>query len=358
MIEDRKSEAYLERLVNESQFRKFLEEVLGPADEHAICHHPEGHSNETLFVEWGDRELVVRRPPPGETAEKAHDVLREHQIISALSDSVVPVPEPVFASDNPEVMGSEFYATERLRGDVIRGTEPERFATAAYRQAIGEELIETLVSIHSIDYEARDLDSIGRPNGFTERQVSRWRKQLEWAFERTDAVRSVPALMDVGDWLAANTPDSHGKALVHGDYKLDNVMFAPGTPPEITGVFDWELSTIGDPFTDVGWLLTFWHDSGDPEPPVPELMPTFMAREGYPSRAELVSQYEELRGVEIENARFYRVLAVFKLAALGEMFFRRHLEGNSDDMLYPKMEAAVPRLATRALRIIEGEHPL
>ncbi|MFB6244596.1 MAG: phosphotransferase family protein, partial [Halobaculum sp.] len=320
--------------------------------------HGAGHSNETLFVTFGDRELVVRRPPPGETAATAHDVLREHHVTDALVDTPVPVPEPVAACDDETVLGAEFYVMERVAGDVIRGTEPTRFADPDSRRQVGEELVDTLAAIHTVDPETVGLDEFGKPAGFTRRQVNRWAGQFQWAFETTMTEREVPEIFEATEWLTDNVPDAHPETLVHGDFKLDNVMFAPGTPPELVGVFDWELSTLGDPRTDLGWLLSFWRDPGDPEMAVPELGTAFTDREGYPTRTELVSRWESATGLDYEHDRFYRALAVYKLAALGEMFFRRHLEGNADDDLYPVMRERVPAMAERCLRIVDGEEPL
>ncbi|WP_101297343.1 phosphotransferase family protein [Halegenticoccus soli] len=367
-------DGYFERLVDEDALRSYLAGELGEAEPFAVERHDAGHSNETLFATWGDRDLVIRRPPPGEVAETAHDVLREYRVVDALQGTEVPVPPTVLACEDHGVLGCDFYVMERVEGDVLRESEPERFAAPGARRRIGEELVDALATIHGVDYEAVGLGDFGRPAGYTERQVERWRKQLAWAFERTREEREVPALEAVGEWLADNVPESHPETLVHGDYKLDNVMFAPAgryasgnggaggargaAEPEIVAVFDWELSTLGDPLSDLGWLLAFWRDEGDPEPAVPELMPTFMAREGYPTRRELAERYEERTGIAFENDRFYRALAVYKLAALGEMFLRRHLEGNSSDPLYPKMGAGVPALADRAVRIVDGDEEL
>ncbi|QLG63512.1 phosphotransferase family protein [Halorarum salinum] len=349
---------YLARLVDPERLRAFLDAELGPAESFALERHPEGHSNETLFVTHGDRDLVVRRPPPGETAETAHDVLREFRVVDALGDTPVPVPETLCACEDESVLGADFFVMARTAGDVLRGAEPVRFAAPDRRRRVGEELVDTLASIHSVDPGAVGLDDFGRPAGFTDRQVDRWSRQFRWAFEVTADEREVPAIHETTTWLTEHVPGSRPETLVHGDYKLDNVMFGPGTPPELVAVFDWELSTLGDPRTDLGWMLSFWHDPGDPEPAIPELQSTFTAREGYPRRRDLVDRYEAATGIEYEHDRFYRTLAVYKLAALGEMFFRRHLEGNSDDPLYPKMEAGVPALGERCLRIIEGDEGL
>ncbi|MGM0399491.1 MAG: phosphotransferase family protein [Halobacteriota archaeon] len=351
-------EEYFERLVDEESLSSYLAAELGSAETFAVDRHDEGHSNETLFVTWGERDLVVRRPPPGETADTAHQVLREYRVMDALQETPVPVPPTVLACEDESIIGSEFYVMERVDGDVLRDGEPARYATPTMREQVGETLVDTLASIHAVEYDAVGLADFGRPEGYTARQVERWQRQLAWAFERTEAVRAIPELEEVGSWLAENAPTDHPRSLVHGDYKLDNVLYAPGTPPSVAAIFDWEMATLGDPRADLGWLLAYWRD--DPEPTVRDAVhaPAFTATEGYPSRRDLVERWEAQTGLTFEHERFYRVLAVYKLAGLGEMFYRRHLEGNADDALYPEMESRVPALAERALAIRDGEDPL
>jgi aminoglycoside phosphotransferase (APT) family kinase protein len=350
---------YFERIVDEESLRAYLTAELGAAETYDVRHHQEGHSNETLFVTWGDRELVIRRPPPGDIAENAHDVLREYQVIDALQETDVRVPVSVLACDDHSVIGSDFYAMEQQEGDVLRDEEPDRFANPAAREQVGYEAIDRLVEIHQVDYEAVGLEEgeFGYPPGFTERQVRRWSEQLMWAFQVTADDREVEDLYTVMEWLYDNVPDDeeYPNTLVHGDYKLDNLMFGPGEDPEIAAIFDWEMSTLGDPFTDLGWLLSYWRDEGDPESPLPSLAQPFLTREGYPTRRELVDRYERKTGFDFDDATFYWVLAAYKLAGLGEMFYRRYLEGNSADPMYPKMEEGVPALAEHALAIINGE---
>ncbi len=348
------SEEYLDRLVDEDRLSTYLTDELGPAEEITVMRHEQGHSNETLFIEWGGRELVLRRPPAGETAETAHQVTREYRVMDALQDTPVPVPTTVLACEDKEILGAEFYVMERQHGDVLRTEEPNRFQNPAARKRLSEGMIDTLAAIHSVDPAVVGLDDFGYPDGFTERQVRRWSEQFTWAFDVTGEEREVPEVYELMSWLTEHAPEEHPHTLVHGDFKLDNLMFAPGTPPELTAVFDWELSTLGDPLTDLGLLLLFWQDPDDPEPPIPELMPTFTAKEGYLSREELIDRYEKRSGIDAAQLRFYRVLAAYKMAALGEMFFRRHLEGNAADPLYPKMREGVPRLAKRTLEMAEG----
>ena len=346
-------------LVDREPLREFLRDHLGVADTFAVERHDQGFSNETLFVTWGERDLVLRRPPLGETAETAHDVLREYEVIDALQETDVPVPATVAATDDAGVIGCPFYVMERVVGDVLRYSEPDRFAAPERRQAIGEEMVDTLATVHAVDHEAVGLGEFGRPEGFTRRQVERWTEQFEWAFQETTAEREVPEIGEMGDWLAANCPDEHAHTLVHGDYKLDNVVFGPATPPEIAGVLDWEMSTLGDPLCDLGWMLFFWFDDADDVPPLLQMMgPEFLTGEDYFSRAEVVDRYEQRTGIAVDNLTFYRVLAVYKMAALGEMFYARFLMGNSDSTFYEMMEDGVPMLARRGLDIIEGERRL
>lgn len=352
------SEEKIGQLVDQEALATRLTAELGAAEKYEIERFPGGHSNETLFMTWDDHDLVLRRPPPGETAENAHDVLREYHVMDALQDTNVRVPSTVLACDDHSVVGSDFYVMERIEGPVLRNDEVARFSNSGSRQTIAEELVDRLVEIHSVDVERVDLTDFGRPDGFLTRQVSRWREQFDWACETTAEEREIPSLKRVQEWLGQNIPEPPPSTLVHGDYKLDNVIFEPDGSPKIAAIVDWEMSTLGDPLTDLSWLLTYWEDAGDEDCAIPELIPTFTRREGYPTKADLVNQYERATGTTFEHDRFYRALAVYKLAAICEMFYRRYLEGSSDDSMYPKMRERVPTMVDWALRIIEGEEPI
>jgi len=360
MADSSDPETYLRRIVDEDALREYLVDHLGPVDKYEVELHGEGHSNETLLLTWGDNQLVIRRPPPGEVASSAHNVLREYRVIDALQNTAVRVPRTVLACDDHSVIGSDFYVMEAVEGDVIRTDLPKRFQRDESRAQIGRELVDRLVEIHKVDYDAAGLRELGHPEGFTQRQVERWTKQFDWASEVTESERTVPGIEFVTEWLWENVPEDHPQTLLHGDYKLDNMLFGPGETPEIASVLDWELSTLGDPLTDLGWMLSFWWDEKDPNVPrsTGDLYPDIMRDSTYPTRQELVNQYEERTGWKFLNHQFYRVLGVYKLAALGEMFFRRHLEGNADDPLYPEMREGVPAITKRAVRIIEGDEPL
>ncbi len=347
-------------LIDREALTSFLQAELGDAADLTIERHPAGHSNETLFLTWGNRDLVLRRPPVGATAESAHDVLREARFMDALADTAVPVPSVVTTSDDHNILGCDFVLMDRLAGDVIRTDEPPRFATPANRQAIADELIETLTTIHTVEYEAVGLGDIGRPDGYLARQVETWRTQLEeWLLPMTEHDRPVPDAAAVGSWLASNVPEETAHRLVHGDYKLDNVMFGPGTPPGLIGVFDWEMATLGDPLADLAWMLLFWREADDPDMAVPaEFTPRVTEKAGYPDRSALIARYEDEMDVDFHHRRFYYGLAAYKIAAACEAMYFRYRTGEADDSLYPYLEEGVPAMMARAKRIIDDETPL
>ncbi|MDS0476950.1 phosphotransferase family protein [Natrinema sp. 1APR25-10V2] len=348
---------HLDSLVDTDALSEYLATELGDTESFDVSYHDEGHSNEIIFFNWGDGEYALRRPPSGKTPESAHDVLREYEVLSALSETAVPVPETVFACNDHSVIGSDFFVMQRLDGTVIHNDtgEPSRFAEPEYREQISSELVETLAKIHDVDYERIGLGNFGSPEKYLSKQIALWTNQMEQCFKRSG--REIDALRDTAEWLADSIPEPIEPTLVHGDYKLDNVIFSSGTPPEIIGVFDWEMSTLGDPLADVGYMLFNW-EHGTDNPAVPELFPQFTEYEGYPSQRELVEMYEDASGRTYRHDRFYRALAGFKLGTALEAFYARYLEGTTTDSMYPSLEAGIPELANRIQRIIDGKEPL
>ncbi|MFB6172551.1 MAG: phosphotransferase family protein [Haloarculaceae archaeon] len=366
-------------IVDAAALRERLAADLGTPSSFSVAPLGGGNANETLHVEWGERDLVVRRPPLDEPApDILHDLLREYAVLDALADTWVPTPDVLFACEDESVLGSEFYVMERLPGDVVDDDPPERFQTRAHRRAVGAETVDTLAKIHDVDVDRVGLGSLGDPDGYTDRLVSRLTDQLSWATDRTADRRELPVLWEVADWLADHVPPMRHRALVHGDYKPDNLLFAPGTPPRINGVLDWEMAGRGDPLVDVGWLLSYWTEARDPSPvtddvrdryadhdafPMLEVYAEsyskFMRHEDFHTRRELLDRYEAQTGVTYADDRFYRALGVFKLAVLCEGFFRTFLEGSpSAKESYPLMELLVPTLGRQARQVIDGETPL
>ncbi|HEU5367034.1 MAG TPA: phosphotransferase family protein, partial [Ktedonobacterales bacterium] len=242
----------LPSLVDEAALERYLAEHLPAAEgadgpltaERVIA----GHSNETFFITRGSQSWVLRRPPLGPLLPTAHDVLREYRVLSALAKTNVPVPQPVLACEDTSVIGAPFYLMERKRGVVIRETLPAFADTPAVRRDLGLALVDALASLHSVDWRAAGLEGFGKPEGYLERQVRRWMGQLDGARNR-----EIPELDQVSEWLKEHIPDSPPATIVHGDYRMDNVMFADGLPTQVIAILDWEMSTLGDPLADLGY---------------------------------------------------------------------------------------------------------
>jgi aminoglycoside phosphotransferase (APT) family kinase protein len=317
-----------------------------------VVRHRAGHSNETFFVSRGAARWVLRRPPRGAFLPTAHDVVREHRVLSALAGTPVRAPRPVLVCEDASVIGAPFALMEAVDGFVIRDRLPAPFAGSDHargRRTIGEDLVDALAEVHGVDWRAIGLEGFGKPGGYLERQLRRWGGQLE----RTEPLtRVLPDLHRAGDWLGRHLPAESRLSLVHGDYKLDNVVVA-SDPPRVVAILDWEMSTLGDPLADLGWMLSFWREPADPagfdlEVEAPTRTP------GFPSRAELTERYEARSGRPAGDLTFYLVLAVWKLAILLEGSYARHLAGLTDDPFFSRMEEAVPALARRALAVAGG----
>ena len=301
----------------------------------------DGHSNVTYALRRGSVELVVRRPPRGPLPPSAHDVLREARVLRALQGRA-PVPRVLAACDDPAVIGAPFYVMERIAGDVVNEAPPAALDDEAGRRAMCEELVDALVTLHDVDWRAAGLEDFGRPDGYLERQLRRFGGL--WERNRT---RELPAMDRVARWLGEHVPDSPPATIVHGDYRLGNVMFAPSAPARLVAIFDWEMSTIGDPLADLGYLCTFWIDHDDPPAGVFE-QHALTRQPGYLTRAELVARYEERSGRSMGDIRWYRVFALWKIIVFMEGNYRRALAGSVDDPYLTSFGEAIAGLAERA----------
>jgi aminoglycoside phosphotransferase (APT) family kinase protein len=305
----------------------------------AVTKIGEGRSNLTFRISRGGRDYVLRRPPMGDLPETAHDMMREYRVLAGLADTPVRAPRPLVACADTGVIGVPFYVMEVVEGVVIRDTLPEQF-TVGHRTAIGHEMIDALAELHLVTPAEVGLGDLGRPEGYTARQVARWTKQ--WGFMAT---RDLPDIEAVREWLEAHVPADSPAAIVHGDYKLDNVVFAAQPPARLAAILDWEMATLGDPLADVGYLMLFWPEPGEPQ--IGGLVqPT--QQEGFPSRAALIDRYEERTGFSMTDLTFYRTLALWKLAILTEGLYKRYLAGKADSDWFAILETAVPQMAATA----------
>src|SRR3990170_4171631 len=314
-------------LVDPRGLERFLRERLGGGAGGAglaVEKHEAGFSNETFYVTWGGQRWVLRRPPRGDILPTAHDVLREYRVLSALWGTGVRIPRPVAACEDRSVIGAPFYLMERVEGVVMREDLPPQFDPLPERRRISEEMIDALVELHSVDHRSTGLS--GRPEGFIERQLRRWTTQLELTLPHT---RELPRIHEVTRWLCEHLPRQSDATVVHGDYKLDNVMFSAAPPARLAAIFDWEMATLGDPLTDLGWFMTYWGPSGDPDDTEPHGNNFITSKPGFLSRDEMLARYEAKTGRSMRDLPFYLCLAVWKRAIICEGLYRGYLEGTA-----------------------------
>lgn len=279
-----------------------------------------GHSNLTYrFVDQSGAAYVLRRPPLGQVLESAHDMGREHRIIHALRDSPVPVPATLGLCTDAQVNGAPFYVMDYVEGAVLHEAEAAKALSAAERRSAGMDAVEVLASLHLVDADAVGLGDLGRKEAYLARQLKRWNRQ--WEASKT---HEIPAMEESSRLLAEAMPEQVGAGIVHGDYRLGNMIVAAG---KIQAVLDWELCTLGDPLADVGYLLNSWVEPGEEAPPTgaAELPPT--AAGGFPSRQDISARYEQRTGRSLEGINYYRAFSHWRLAAIGQGVYKRYLTG-------------------------------
>lgn len=323
----------------------FLDEV-GIGNGPAICTPiGDGHSNLTYLVVRGSVRVVLRRPPRGKLAPSTHDVVREARLLKALRGTGVKVPEILAINSDPTVIGCPFFLMTFVEGVVIGEKLPSAFETAEAMSAIGDELVDALVDLHGVKAGDQALEGFGRPAGYLERQLRRFGDLME-----ANMTRPLPDLEVIADWLVDNRPASPPATLVHGDYRLGNVLFS-GAIPRVTAVLDWEMATTGDPLADLGYCMMAWAEPGDEPNPVLDLSATTRLP-GMPRRRELVRRYAGRSGADVtaEGLAWYQVLAAWKAAIFLEGNYRRHLAGDSDDLYLVRLGDGVPALARQARR--------
>ena len=303
-----------------------------------------GRSNLTYRVtDAAGRQIVLRRPPVSDVLATAHDMNREHRVMSALAPTDVPVPRMLAFCDDPEVTGAPFYVMDFVDGHIVRArNDAEQFPLAG-RAAVGPRMIEVLSALHAVDPADVGLGDLGRPDGYLERQLRRWSKQLEQS-----KTRDLPVVEDVHRRLAANVPPQSETRIVHGDYRLDNLVAGPDG--EVRAVLDWELCTLGDPLADLGLLMVYWAEPGDPLTALGDA-PTMA--EGFASRADLRDAYAGATGRDLSQLGFYVAFGYWKLACILEGVLSRWRHGAMGEELREaadSFESGVERLGEAADR--------
>lgn len=326
----------------------YLREHLPHTDgEMLVEQFPGGHSNLTYLLRFPGGELVLRRPPFGPVPPRAHDMAREYRVLAAVHPLFPLAPEPLLLCEDSGVLGSVFYVMERRHGIVIRNEEPPEFADPSIRSRVSASIVDTLADLHAIDL-SNHLDSLGKPAGFVARQVRGWSER--WQGSKTSDVTAMDAL---ASWLAGRVPpDPQRPSLVHGDYKLDNVMLDADAPDRLAGVFDWEMSAVGDPLVDLGILLCYWvHVARAANEPG---LSNVTTRPGWFGREQILDRYASRSGRALDSIGFYEVFAVFKLAVVVQQIYARFVRGQTDDPRFARFGERVSMLARMAADLAEG----
>ncbi|HUZ49809.1 MAG TPA: phosphotransferase family protein [Candidatus Dormibacteraeota bacterium] len=284
-----------------------------------------GHANLTYLVRFGDYEYVLRRPPLGPLPPHAHDMKREYKVLSNLYRDFPLAPRAFALCTDHAIVGSDFVVEERKFGIAIRRDLPENVRDdAALARRIGEMLVDTLASLHRVDPQNVGLRDLGRPHGFLERQLSGWIER--WHAARTEGSIDAAALLA---WLERSLPPSPAVALVHNDYKLDNMLLDPGDPSRIVALLDWDMCTLGDPLMDVGYMLALWPQASDPPAARVGAMPTW--RPGFPTRREAAERYAHRTGFDLAHLQWYYIFNIFRFAAILQQIFKRFERGQTHD---------------------------
>jgi len=301
-----------------------------------ILQFPHGHSNLTYLLRLGGEEYVLRRPPFANRVKSAHDMGREYRVLEPLCRVYEPAPCPVLFCDDESVIGAPFYVMQRRRGVVFRGADAPPPDTL---RVVSESLVDNLARLHAVDYRAAGLGDLGHPGGYVERQVSGWTKRYLDA--QTD---ELPDLEAVGAWLAANRPADSGAAVIHNDYKFDNLLLDPADPSRVEAVLDWEMATVGDPLMDLGTTLGYWVEPGDPEP-LQKLVTGPTIEPGCLTRRGVVERYERATGRAVDRPLFYYAFGLFKVAVIAQQIFARHARGATADPRFAGLGPWSPRSA-------------
>jgi aminoglycoside phosphotransferase (APT) family kinase protein len=310
-----------------------------------------GKANLTYLLDYGSHQYVLRRPPMGPVAEKAHDMQREHTVLSRLHEAYPLAPEAYLYCPDTDVIGADFFVMERRRGVVVRDTMPDAFAdTDNAPQRMSRALVDALAELHAVDYEAIRLGDLGKPDGFIERQIEGWYRR--WQAAKTADLEPMDG---VYHWLKEHTPISTHAALVHSDYKLDNLMLAPEDPGRAVAVFDWDMCTLGDPLSDLGALLTYWVQPEDPDPL--RQIATMPIDTRFPSRAELVDRYAAQSERTITDVHFYHALGLYRLTVIIAQIHIRYKRGQTEDERFAHLDELVPVAAQAAYAVAQRAWP-
>lgn len=336
-----------ERL-NEQNLLQYMKQHLDVNGSIEIQQFPSGFSNLTYCIKADGMEFVLRRPPFGKKAKTAHDMHREYSILKALKPVFPYCPTPIAYCNDESVIGAQFYIMERIKGIILRKELPKGLVyTPQEFRYVCEQLLDIHCILHSLHYDQIGLENFGKPEGYIERQLSGWTNRYNDAL-----TPDAPLYTEVINWLNENLPKTPTRAaVIHNDYKFDNVVLSIDDPKKIIGILDWEMSTIGDPVLDLGNSLAYWVEKNDPEEvQLLRLMPTHL--DGALTRQELVERYHIKSGIDMSNFDFYLCFGLFRLAVIAQQIYYRYYHGQTHDKRFAALIAAVQILERQAHRVI------
>jgi aminoglycoside phosphotransferase (APT) family kinase protein len=319
-----------------------------PEGELEVRQFPSGASNLTYLLKVGDWEGVLRRPPLGPIPPKAHDMGRESRVLAKLHEAYPLAPKPYFFCEDESVIGAPFYVMERREGVVVDDEFPEDVEpTRELCRGISRTVADTLAELHAVDPDEAGLGDLGRPEGFLERQARGWIGRYEKA--KTDEIEEVGPLTE---WLVKDIPESQDPAIIHNDYKLNNLILDPEDLTEVRAVLDWEMATVGDPLFDLAVSLSYWTEPTDPDE-LKEVMPTVTSTSGFMTREELMDRYSYSSGRDLSEMHWYMVFGYFKLAVILQQIYARWKSGQTTDERFANFDERVRTLISHSKDLAE-----
>jgi aminoglycoside phosphotransferase (APT) family kinase protein len=336
-----------------ARLEPFLREHFGHAGPVSVEQFPSGHSNLTYLVRMGRTEVVLRRPPFGSKVRSAHDMAREYRVLSRLHNAYPLAPKALLYCDDLSILNAPFYLMEPIRGLIVRRELPPGmpFPPETARR-LSEAFVDNLARLHSLDYAAIGLADLGKPQGYLERQVKGWIERYH-----NSKTHDLPEVERISAWLTARMPvviaAAHATALIHNDYKYDNVVLDLNDPTKIVGVLDWEMCTLGDPLTDLGTALAYWTDPQDPEE-LQEIHSAPTTLPGTPTRAQLIERYAVTTGRDPRDMVFYLTFARFKVAVIIQQIYYRYAQGLTQDERFATLPKRIHTLLRASWRCAES----
>ena len=323
--------------LNEAALQQYLAKHLGQEKgELTVQQFPSGFSNLTYLIQFAEKDYVLRRPPFGANIKSGHDMGREFKILSALEGNYDKAPKPILFCEDLSVLDAPFYLMERVQGTILRASTPqEQMPSPAQFESLSNNLVDTLVELHQLDYKSIGLGDLGNPEGYVKRQVVGWSKRYQKAKTHDNKEMEATAV-----WLNNNWPKKSQASLVHNDFKYDNLVLTTDENLNVKAVLDWEMTTLGDPLMDLGTTLGYWIHHTDPDF-IAQNQLNLTTQKGNPTRGEIVEMYAKKSGQAVDDIVFYFVFGVFKIAVIVQQIYYRYRQGHTQDPRFKHLDKIV-----------------